>query len=191
MLAYNDGDTPKTLTHQQIGEMSPDKAAAFMQQVFTNATKQFQYAHSDYPVSLTLHDEAEPNLYSHDVLRFLNGESFQELIHNVTGLEGRVAIDSHATCFQSGHFMTIHKDIEAGDPHEIAYVINMTPAWRNDWGGLLMFFDENMELAETFTPTFNAINLYRVPQAHAVSFVAPFAAGKRFSMTGWIQRING
>ena len=34
-----------------------------------------------------------------------------------------------------------------------------------------------------FVPTFNALNMFEVPQDHAVSYVAPFAPGIRYSIT--------
>ena len=36
-------------------------------------------------------------------------------------------------------------------------------------------------------PTFNALNLFAVPQLHSVSFVPPFAGALRFSVTGWLR----
>ncbi|HAV49166.1 MAG TPA: proline hydroxylase, partial [Brevundimonas sp.] len=40
-------------------------------------------------------------------------------------------------------------------------------------------------VTETFTPSFGTLNLFKVPQDHAVSMVAPFAGAPRYSITGW------
>ena len=37
-------------------------------------------------------------------------------------------------------------------------------------------------------PGFNTIHLFRVPQMHSVSYVAPFAAVPRYAITGWLRR---
>ena len=58
-------------------------------------------------------------------------------------------------------------------------------AWRAEWGGLLLFKDDAGEVVEAFTPGFNVLNVFRVPQAHAVSMVTPFAGAPRLSITGW------
>jgi Rps23 Pro-64 3,4-dihydroxylase Tpa1-like proline 4-hydroxylase len=31
------------------------------------------------------------------------------------------------------------------------------------------------------------MNIFRVPQLHAVSYVAPFARADRYSITGWLR----
>jgi len=190
MLAFNEGETPRYLSRQEMDEMSDAQKANMMQNIFSNASKQFQYAYSDFPVSGTINDPNQPNQYTHDVLRFLNGQTFQDMIKKVTGLEGKFAVDGHATCFQSGHFLTIHNDTDADDRREIAYVINMTPTWRSDWGAHLMFYDDEFNIVETFAPKYNTINMFRIPQAHAVSFVPPFCPQKRFGMTGWFHRFE-
>ena len=69
-----------------------------------------------------------------------------------------------------------------------AFVVNLTPDWSADLGGLLMFTGADGHLEEAFTPKFNTLSLFRVPQPHAVSAVAPFARGARLAVTGWLRR---
>jgi Rps23 Pro-64 3,4-dihydroxylase Tpa1-like proline 4-hydroxylase len=38
------------------------------------------------------------------------------------------------------------------------------------------------------SPRFNALHLFKVPQRHSVSLVAPFAGAPRLSITGWLRR---
>ena len=56
-----------------------------------------------------------------------------------------------------------------------------------DIGGLLLFDGEDGHIERGFTPSFNALNLFTVPQPHSVSRVAPFAANRRYSITGWLR----
>ncbi|MBX9747268.1 MAG: hypothetical protein K2X34_10220, partial [Hyphomonadaceae bacterium] len=46
---------------------------------------------------------------------------------------------------------------------------------------------EDGHIAEAYTPRWNALNILKVPQPHAVSVVAPFAHGARYSITGWLR----
>ena len=58
-----------------------------------------------------------------------------------------------------------------------------------DWGGLLHFLDPTGQRAvDTFTPVWNSLSLFRVPQMHEVSLVAPWAGSPRYSITGWFRR---
>jgi Rps23 Pro-64 3,4-dihydroxylase Tpa1-like proline 4-hydroxylase len=68
-----------------------------------------------------------------------------------------------------------------------AYVLNLTPEWRPDWGGLLQFYDAMGNVSRAFTPGFNVLNIFRVPQPHSVSWVTPLAAAPRYAVTGWLR----
>ena len=94
---------------------------------------------------------------------------------------------SEATRYGPGHFLTAHNDNIAGKNCLAAYVINMTPFWRADWGGNLLFLGKEGHVEEGYVPCFNALNLFRVPQVHMVSHVAPFANARRYSITGWLR----
>ncbi|MFN3521499.1 MAG: 2OG-Fe(II) oxygenase [Phenylobacterium sp.] len=118
---------------------------------------------------------------------FLNGPVFLGFIRALTG-EPRVDFcDAQATRYRPGDFLTAHDDDVEGKKRLFAYVLNFTPAWRADWGGLLAFHDADGHVAEAYVPRFNALNIFRVPQAHAVTQVASFAGGDRLSVTGWIR----
>ena len=43
-------------------------------------------------------------------------------------------------------------------------------------------------VVDTFTPLWNSLSLFRVPQPHVVSLVAPWAGSARYSITGWFRR---
>lgn len=189
-LAYNEGGNAREMTAQAMRQMTPEQHSQFQSEIWDRASRQFQYAYSDYPVAQTLNDPAQPRFYVHDVLEFINSEPFLSFLREATGLDGKVYADGHATCYRAGHFLTIHDDKNANTQREIAYVFNMTPSWRPDWGGALQFYNEDLSIAESFAPAFNALNIFRVPQAHAVTFVPPYATSGRFGMTGWFHRAD-
>ena len=70
----------------------------------------------------------------------------------------------------------------------MAYVLNLAiDDWHPDWGGYLLFLDEEGDIAAGYRPRFNALNLFAVPQSHAVSYVPPFAPKVRLALTGWLS----
>jgi Rps23 Pro-64 3,4-dihydroxylase Tpa1-like proline 4-hydroxylase len=189
MLAYNDGETPSYLRKEDMATMTPDQQGAFMQKIFANAAQNFQYVYLDFPVSGTAKVEGQRKFYTHDVLTFLGGEEFQSVLRSLTGYERPLQVDSHATCFQAGHFLTVHDDlVNKNDPRVFAYVVNMTKDWRGDWGAKTEFFDAEGNVIESFIPVFNSITVFRVPQPHSVTFVPPFCPARRVAMTGWFFR---
>jgi hypothetical protein len=121
-----------------------------------------------------------------EVYRFLNGPAFLRFVAELAGVEPDFC-DAQATRYTAGHFLTAHDDAVDGKNRLLAYVLNFTPAWRPDWGGLLLFHDADGHVAEGYTPGFNALNIFRVGQAHAVSQVASFVTAPRLAITGWVR----
>lgn len=118
---------------------------------------------------------------------FVNSEPFLAFVRTMTGEPRCAWSDAMVSRYRAGDFLSAHDDSVAGQKRLFAYVLNFTPVWRADWGGVLNFLDEDGHVAEGYAPTFNALNLFSTPQPHAVSYVAPFASGPRLSITGWVR----
>src|SRR5690606_1917921 len=99
------------------------------------------------------------------------------VVRALTGLHDIAFADSQATRFSPGHFLTSHDDDVEGKQRRAAYVLSMTPQWRTDWGGILQFIDAEGHVSAGIMPKFNALNVFKVPQTHSVSFVTPSALG--------------
>lgn len=122
-----------------------------------------------------------------EVRRFLNSPAFLGFARDLTGDQRIVYADCMATRYRPGHFLTAHDDEAPGRDRLYAYVLNLTRRWRADWGGMLLFLDEADHVAEGYMPAFNSLNIFKVPQRHAVSIVAPFAGEDRLAITGWLR----
>ncbi|KQW82972.1 2OG-Fe(II) oxygenase [Brevundimonas sp. Root1279] len=118
---------------------------------------------------------------------WLNSEAFLSFARDLSGDPDLAYVDAQGTRYRAGHYLNEHDDEKPGAGRRLAYVLNLTPAWRSSWGGLLGFVDADGHLAEAYTPAFNALNLFRVPQTHLVTQVAAFATAPRTSITGWIR----
>lgn len=127
--------------------------------------------------------QAPQALYElHDLF---NGEAFIDLARRLTGDDRIAYVDAQATRYLPGHFLNGHDDRQEEAGRLYAYVLNVSPTWRAEWGGLLMFLGDAGEVIETFVPEAGTLNVFRVPQPHMVSMVAPFAGAPRYSVTGW------
>jgi SM-20-related protein len=114
-----------------------------------------------------------------------NSDPFLDFAQQLTGDDRIAYVDAQPTRYLSGHFLNGHTDAHEDAGRLYAYVLNLSPRWRAEWGGLLMFLDDQGGVTETFSPAFDTLNVFRVPQDHAVSMVAPFAGAPRYSITGW------
>ena len=169
-----------------LASLSPDQKQGLGQAVQASAQTDFQYLYDNHPIyDLVEAGQAAP-VWS-DLLAFLNSEAFLDLMRDVTG-EARIALaDAQLTRFRAGHFLTEHDDHADGKNRYFAYVLNLTPSWRIEWGGLLAFHGADGNVSEAFTPRFNTLNLLKVPTPHSVTQVALSAAADRISVTGWLR----
>jgi SM-20-related protein len=124
-----------------------------------------------------------------ELCAYLSGPEFLGFIHALTGDDRARHADAQATRFRPGHYLNVHDDNHPDLGRLYAYVLNLTPGWRADFGGLLTFLDPAGHVSEAFTPTFNALNIFRVPHQHAVTPIALFAPARgRLSITGWLRQ---
>ncbi|WP_296820609.1 2OG-Fe(II) oxygenase family protein [Brevundimonas sp.] len=171
----------------ELEAMAADERTALEAQVYASATDAFRYMFDTVRISQdTLKgQDISPALVQ--VRDFLNGEAFLQFVRRLTGEPRIVYADCMATRYLPGHFLTAHDDEAPGRDRLFAYVLNLTARWRADWGGMLLFLDEDDHVAEGYMPAFNSLNIFRVPQRHAVSIVAPFAGEPRLAITGWLR----
>jgi Rps23 Pro-64 3,4-dihydroxylase Tpa1-like proline 4-hydroxylase len=167
--------------------MTPDERRQIDSRIAAQAAEGFGYAFDSW----TLSDDIEAGRRSGGVLEdlydVLNSEPFLDFVRRLTGDRRAAYVDAQATRYLPGCFLSHHNDDTDGPQRLYAYVLNFTPGWRPDWGGILAFYDADGHLAEGYTPAFNALNIFQVPADHAVSLVAPFARAPRLSVTGWVR----
>lgn len=172
---------------EQLEALPPEQGARLISLAHAEARDGFHYMFDNLRIS----DRVEKSEPLHPAYRaayaFLNGPVFLNFIRTLTGDTRPRRVDAQATRYEAGHYLTEHDDEKARAGRLYAYVLNLTPHWRADWGGLLSFIDRDGHVAEAYTPAWNALNLFRVPQPHAVTFVAPFAGAPRLSITGWVR----
>lgn len=186
-LSLNSGDRHVDLTAEQLALLPTAQQVLLGDAITEHARYNFQYVFNNFPI----HDlYTQDRRMDHPLMRvyeLLNSEEFLGFAREITGIEQIAFADAQATLYRPGHFLTAHDDTVPGKNRLAAYVLNFTPQWRVDWGGILQFIDDDGHVAEGFTPSFNALNLLRVPQKHCVSFVTPAAAAGRYSITGWLR----
>ena len=121
----------------------------------------------------------------YDLHDLFNGPGFLDFARQLTGDDRIAYVDAQATRYMPGHFLNGHDDRQEEAGRLYAYVLNVSPVWRAEWGGLLMFLGDDGDVVETYVPEAGTLTVFRVPQAHMVSMVAPFAGAPRYSVTGW------
>lgn len=117
----------------------------------------------------------------------INSPAMLGLVREITGLPQIVWADAQATLFGQQQFLSLHQDV-SDQGWLVAFVFSFaTVDWRPDWGGYLNFYDDDGDVVHGYRPRFNALNMFRVPRHHNVSFVPGFAPPGRFAVTGWFR----
>lgn len=185
-LHFNEGSKSFDLDESYLSKLSESEQGLIRDTVHENARHGFQYLFSNFPISDIFNAGRYKELYVMRLYEFLNSTAFLDLVKQISGITSVHRADAQATLYRPGHFLTRHDDLLPDSHRRLAYVLGFTPKWRPDWGGILNFLDSDNHISEGFLPTFNSLTLFKVPQPHAVSFVAPFARANRYSISGWL-----
>lgn len=187
-LVFNDGEKHHDIQPHQIQAMTADDRAKIHAHVMAGARKGFQYIYNNYPVADAFHAGHNPDLYLNRYYEFVNSVEFLEFIREITGMEEVAYSDSMATAYAANQFLSEHDDGVAGKNRLLAFVFNLTPYWRMDWGGILQFMGPDGHLEAGLMPTFNSLNMFAIPAQHSVSFVPPYVEETRYAITGWLRK---
>lgn len=163
--------------------------AAALQAAAERARHGFEFYFDRYRMIDARRDGLDPELVLHAVVDFLNTPPFLDFARHLTGDPAIRMVSAIAVRYRHGHFLRAHNDHAGNEDRAYAYVINLSRDWLPDWGGLLQFLDPaERRVVDTFVPLWNSLSLFRVPQPHVVSLVAPWAGSPRYSITGWFRR---
>lgn len=187
MLVVNQGEKLFELNRDAQAAMTPERHAKLDTAVYAAARNGFQFRFNSIRVPDGAAARSADSTLLNRFAQFMTSEPVMALLRRVTGAADIAFADAQATAYGPSHFLTAHDDDVAGKNRRAAYVYNLTPQWRIDWGGLLMFHRADGHVAEGYTPGFNALNIFAVPQPHSVSFVNPIAPWRRISITGWLR----
>jgi SM-20-related protein len=189
-LIFNRGDELFEFDEAARTRISPAQLAGLHTAIENAGRRSFQYHYENIRVSEQAAERAAQGDALNRLADFLNSAVFLDFARCVLGCDEIAIADCQATCYRRGHFLNTHDDDVAGKYRVAAYVLNLTPCWRAEWGGQLQFLGDDGHVAEAFVPQFNALNLLRVPQPHLVGMVTTLAPpdARRVSITGWLRR---
>lgn len=180
-LIYNDGNNAREFKYQEVSAEDHQEMAIA---AWERAHSRFQYFYHVCRLLENRKVHPRPRHYLSRLVRLLTSSEFLSFIRTVTGDASIGWVSANATLYKPLDFLTVHDD--GLSERNVAYVLNMTPEWKPDWGGALQFYDRDDHIEEGYLPTFNSLNLFRVPKRHSVAQVSTFG-GMRYSISGWFQ----
>ncbi len=167
--------------------LTREQQDALDQAVYAGARTGFQARYEAIRVPDAERDRAASDDPLAGLAAWLSAGNTRDFLRTVTGEPDIAFADAQGTAYSPGDFLTGHDDAVEGKHRVAAYVFGLTPTWRIEWGGLLMFHEAEGTMGTFIAPGFNQLNLFRVGQQHSVSEVTRAAAYRRYSVTGWLR----
>ena len=192
-LRYRAGERgPDSLRREALEAMPPAEERARSQALMAAMRgDQYAFTYLAYPM-VEAYQKWDPDGPHDMLLEYLNDAPVLDFVRAVTGIQEIVKADGQATLYAPTQFLAVHDDKHSGAGRRVAYVLNLcAQEWRPDWGGYLLFYDDAGDVVAGYRPRWNALNLFAVPQRHAVTFVPPFAPVARYAITGWFLDATG
>jgi hypothetical protein len=167
-------------------EPGSQRRTAIEKQIHANACDGFQYSYA--ALRIPAQDEACSDPVLCQIGDMLADPAVLQALTAITGIARPLFTDGQVTSYGHGDFLTGHDDDLAGSGRAAAFVLGLTPQWRLEWGGLLMFHELGEVPFWGLAPQFNTLDLFAVPKYHSVSLISPAAPRRRFSITGWLSQ---
>ena len=173
---------------ESMATMVPADAKALQNKILAAASKGVGFFYCGYMM-----DRAHTNFknedmrLAHSMFDLVNSEDMLALINEITGRDDVLSAEAQFTRYTAGQFLTRHSDNLDSDTRRIAYVMAFSKRWHPDWGGLLHFYSDDGTPRDAWIPRFNSMVIFDVRHVHSVSYVTPFAAEQRLSLTGWFR----
>jgi Rps23 Pro-64 3,4-dihydroxylase Tpa1-like proline 4-hydroxylase len=183
----NAGSKIFDLSAEIKASLTLEQSGALERSIAASASRCYQFKFDNYRLSEQGEPHGDRNHPLAPIVAFINGPRFLAAMRRLTGRPDIAFADAQATRYQPGQFLHVHDDLDQTKRRIAAYVLNLTPEWSPEWGGILHFLDEDDHVAEGYVPRFNALNVFDVGVRHFVSYVAPFARAPRLSITGWLR----
>lgn len=183
-LCYRDAQGDRRLTGDQLRGLDESQRGYLTDGIVEVARRQFQFSFYTDSLADAMH-RGETGLLAR-FIRYMADDAFLSIMRRITGVQDINRVYAQATMYAPGSFLLAHDDHVEVEQRKLAYVINLTRHWRPDWGGMLHFSQPDGSVTDSFFPHFNSMSVFTVPQTHFVSYVPPFAQGRRNAITGWL-----
>ena len=177
------GGIERELDAQTLATLAPAHLRAVEQLAVQGDDTVFRFLHDSIRISPVPAERQARGWVLDACAEAFNAPATLALIGELTGEQVR-SFRGDATRYLPGHFLTTHNDGRKFGKRVLALVLNLSQ-WHIDWGGLMVFHNAFGAAHCAWTPAFNTLNLFSVPQDHSVTMVTALARAPRLTVSGW------
>ena len=187
ILFTDQSDRPTEFSHADWLAKPTAQRNSILNDLLLRARENRGFLYDFYPMVRAKQLNWDSGHAIHKLTEFINSDFFLDVGRKMTGKEGIVRADAAACRYGPGHYLTRHLDFGENNERHAAYVIGLSKYWQPDWGGLLLFLNQNQDVEKGFLPRFNNLTIFDTKYLHSVSQVSSFAGLPRFTVSGWFR----
>lgn len=187
LVCQNEDGQNVLFSRQEWAALPQERRGEIAKGMHARAARNLGYMYLTFPMIEAYLQRQVPEHPIHALTEFFNSPAFISFAGAVIGYPQLTKVSAHATSYAPGHYLTRHSDEGEMYERRAAYTLGFSRPWEPDWGGLLVFFDDDMNIQRGFLPRFNTLTIFDGTMVHAVTAVAPFAPRPRLTVTGWFR----
>ena len=187
-IAFQGAAGPQVYDQNALKTLPQDQIRADLRSALDRTSRAYGFMYLSYPMITAYLQNRDPGHAIHRVTEFIASQEFIGLGARLTRDDDVYKADAQATMYRPGDYIGLHNDIGTEKSDRLAaYTIGLTPEWRPDWGGQLLFHDDQGDVLRGYAPRWNTLTVFKVPRLHSVAPVSAYAVGKRLSIVGWFR----
>lgn len=127
-----------------------------------------------------------------DIAEVLADQTSLEMFQDITGKRNLSELTCKVTRFSQGQFATktTLSDFHICKRPELGFILDLTPEWETDWGGLLHLHSDDDLPTQTFTPKFNNFIIFDAKFPLSISYLAPFIKYYKYALMGCFSSVD-
>lgn len=179
------GNEQKELSEKQLSELPQEERQSLFQQIHAEAGKGLGHYYARWQCDSQGQQSASGAL--HSALTWLTNEDNLDLVRDISGIKNLNSVGCMVCRFSQGQYISQRVSGEEDQQRKLAFIIDLTPEWKPEWGGLLHLHATDEQPATFFTPSFNQLTLFDAQKPWSLSYVAPYIKYYRYSLVGWFN----
>ncbi len=187
ILCQDDSEKNLMLTPAEMTAMPAEARNRLLAGIAGRARRAVGYTYFTYPMIFAALNGWDPDHAVHNFTEFLNSPEVIGFARTIIGCPEVTKIDAHASNYQRGHYLTRHMDDGEEKERRAAYTLGFSRDWQPDWGGMLLFLNENGDIIRGLLPRFNVLTVFDGLKLHSVTAVSSFTTAQRISVAGWFR----
>ncbi|MBE1298866.1 MAG: hypothetical protein GJ680_03005 [Alteromonadaceae bacterium] len=176
------GEERLGFSDNELANLTGEKRQALFSQINKQASEGKGFVYGQVPLAADTLSDTHQALKT--LLQWINEEDTVDMFKDITGLSQMAFAKCQVARFSQGQFLLKNTLKAENKNSQLGFILDLTPDWDTDWGGLLQLHSTNDMPASAFTPQFNSMIIFNASSAYSVTYLAPFIKYYKYCVMG-------